>query len=413
MALYLYQAFSKDGKRVSGTLDVASPKQAHDQLAAQGLFPIKITLVSETTSSFSLKQLFERKVSLKDKLFFTKQLQVLLKSGVPLLDALDLLSQQTEGRLKTIVVSLRDTIKEGKSLADGLAQYPKTFETIYIQLVKAGEASGQLDIILERLTAYFERQDELRKKIRGALTYPIIQLVIVLAVVSILLIFVVPQISDMFAKGGQQLPLATRILVGLSDFLTNHYIVLFFGIVGTYVAYRFWKATPSGARTIDAIKLRIPIVRYFTQMGAVVQFSSTLGMLLEGGVGLAESLDIVCNIVDNKILVSTLREARENIIKQGQVAQYLKQTGIFPPVAIYLINTGEQSGQLPQMLNLVAENYEKDLMEYSDSLTSKLTPIMMVFMAVVVGFIMMAIIIPIMEMSSGIGLEQGKQKIEF
>lgn len=413
MALYHYQAFSKDGKRVSGTLDAASSKQVHDQLSAQGLFPIKITAVSESASSFSLKQLFERPVSLKDKLFFTKQLQVLLKSGVPLLDAIDLLSQQTEGRLKTITVSLRDTLKEGKSLADGLALYPKTFETIYIQLVRAGEASGQLDLILGRLTDYFERQDEIRKKVKGALTYPIIQLIVIVVVVAILLIFVIPQISDMFLKSGQPLPLATRILVGMSAFLTNYYLFIIVGLVGGYIAYRFWKATPSGARTVDAIKLHIPIVRYFTQMGAVVQFCSTLGMLLEGGVGLAESLDIVCSIVDNKVLVSVLREARENIIKQGQVAQYLKQTNMFPPVAIYLINTGEQSGQLAQMLNQVAANYEKDLIEYSDGLTSKLTPIMMVVMALVVGFIMLAIIVPIMEMGSNIDIKQGKQKIEL
>ena len=403
MALYLYQALSRDGKRTSGTLDATSLKQAHDQLAAKGLYPIRVVVASEAQpSGFSFKGFFERSISLKDKLFFTKQLQVLLRSGVPLLDALDLLSQQTEGRLKNIVITLRDGIKEGKSLADGLALYPKTFEVIYVQLVRAGEASGRLDLILDRLTKYYVRQDELRKKIKSAMTYPIIQLCIIGAITVALLYFVVPNFVTLFEQQKMELPIATRILMTMSNLLINYYLYLIIGIFILFALYRSWKATPSGARTIDAIKLRLPIIGYFARIGAVVQFSSTLGMLLEGGVGLAESLDIVCSIVDNKVLTTTLLEAREKIIKEGQVAKYLKETNIFPPVAIYLINTGEQSGNLSQMLEIVAANYDKDLMEWSDSLTQKLNPIMIILMAVVVGFMVFAILVPIMELGSGV-----------
>ena len=402
MALYIYQALSRDGKRTSGTLDAPSLKQANDQLVAKGLYPIRVVPSTEAQpSGFSFKSLFERPVSLKDKLFFTKQLQVLLHSGVPLLDALDLLSQQTEGRLKTITITLRDNIKEGKSLADGLALFPKTFETIYIQLVRAGEASGRLDLILNRLTQYYERQDELRKKIKSAMTYPLIQLGIISVIAFALLFFVVPQISQMFVQQKMELPWATTFLMALSNFLINYYFYIIIVVIILFLAYRAWKATPAGARAIDALKLRIPVIKYFARTGAVVQFSSTLGMLLEGGVGLAESLDIVSKIVDNKILTTTLQEAREKIIKQGQVAQYLKETNLFPPVAIYLINTGEQSGNLDKMLNLVAENYEKDLMEWTDSLTQKLNPMMMILMAVIVGFMVIAILLPIIEMGTG------------
>jgi type II secretory pathway component PulF len=402
MALYIYQALSRDGKRISGTLDAASLKQAHDQLAAKGLYPIRVVLSSEVqTTGFSWRSLFERPVSLKDKLFFTKQLQVLLHSGVPLLDALDLLSQQTEGRLKTIVITLRDTIKEGKSLADGLAMFPKTFEAIYIQLVRAGEASGRLDFVLDRLTHYYERQDELRKKVRSAMTYPLIQLMIIGVITFVLLYFVVPQMVQMFEQQKIELPLITKILMFMSQIMTEYYLYILAVIAIIVVTYYAWKATPAGARAIDALKLHIPIVRYFSQMGAVVQFSRTLGMLLEAGVGLAESLDIVAKVVDNKILTSVLMEAREKIIKQGQVAQYLKETNIFPPVAIYLINTGEQSGNLAHMLNVVGENYEKDLEEWSDNLTQKLNPIMLIVVAIIVGIMVFAIIVPIIEMGTG------------
>lgn len=401
MALYTYQALSRDGKRTSGTLDASSLKQANDLLVTQGLYPIRVVLASEGQSSgFSFKSLFERPVSLKDKLFFTKQLQVLLHSGVPLLDALDLLSQQTEGRLKTITITLRDNIKEGKSLADSLALYPKTFEVIYIQLVRAGEASGQLDLILDRLSNYYERREELRKKVKSAMTYPIIQLGVIGVITFILLFFMVPKISQLFEEQKMTVPPVTQALMFVSFVLTTYYLYIFITFIILYVLYRAWKATPMGARTIDAIKLRVPIVRYFTQMGAVTQFCSTLGMLLEGGVGLAESLDIVTKVVDNKVLTGELMKAREKIIKQGQVAQYLKQTGMFPPVAIYLINTGEQSGNLAEMLTLVAQSYDKDLIDWSDSLTQKLNPIMIVVVAVIVGGIIVAIMVPIMQMGT-------------
>ncbi len=197
MALYSYQAFSKDGKKISGTLEAASVQAARDNLSRSSLYPIKIEMVSEKKSSWWQK-IFTPKISIKDKIFFTKQLAILLKAGVPIVDAMGLLSEQTEGRLKKIVIEVKDNLKEGKTLADSLAKYPSTFETLYIQLVKAGEASGRLEIILDRLTAYLERRQEITSKVKSALRYPLIQLGIVVIVVCVLLIFVVPQITEVF-----------------------------------------------------------------------------------------------------------------------------------------------------------------------------------------------------------------------
>ncbi len=400
MALYLYQAFSKDGKKVSGSVDASSLPGAREQLVRMGLYPTKITLAVEggMRPGFSLKSLLVRKVSLKDKIFFTKQLSMLLKSGVPLLNALELLIEQTEGNLRKIVIELKDGIKEGRSLADGLSKYPKVFDTIYVQLIKAGEATGRLEFILDRLTAYLTKRELLRKKISGALTYPIIQLVVIGIVTVILLTLVVPEIAQTFEAEGGQLPLNTRILIGVSDFLINHYIILLVALVTLYGSYRLWKATPGGARAIDAIKLKLPFINYFVRTNVIVQFSSTLGMLMEAGVNLAEALDIVVKIVQNRILVDTLNQARENIIKQGKVAEYLKQTGIFPPIAIYLINTGEQSGNLDTMLTTVADYYEAQLTDITDRLTTLLQPIMMLIMAVIVGFIVLSIVGPLLSL---------------
>jgi type II secretory pathway component PulF len=399
MALYAYKAYSKQGKKVSGYIDSSSQQSAKDQLFQKDLYIISIELAKGKSVALPFyKRIFQSRVKLKDKIFFTKQLGVLLKSGVPLVQALDLLSQQTEGQLRDIVISLRDVIEEGGSLADGLSDYPHIFNNIYIQLIKAGEASGKLDFILQRLTTYLERSDSLRKKIKGALTLPVIQLVVIIVVVFGLLLFVVPTITNTFRKQGATLPLPTRILVGMSETLQNYYILVgaFFVIipVGIYM----WSRTEKVSYRLDQIKLKIPIVKYFARMGAVVQFSNTLGMLLQAGVNLSESLHIVTNIVDNKILTQKLKTAEDKIIKQGKISQYLKQTGLFPPVAIYLINTGEQSGQLDHMLITVARYYEDELSEYSDGLSARLGPIMILLMAMIVGSVILAVVLPMNQM---------------
>ena len=403
MALYAYKALNRDGKKVSGQLDAPSEQVVKDQLVKKGLYPVKISESKEEKKGFSIKQLFEKSVTPKEKILFTKQLATLLRSGVPLLQSLELLAEQFEGRMKRIVIHLKDMIKEGNSLAQGLADYPRVFENIYVQLVRAGEASGHLDVVLDKLTDYLERRAELRSRVKAALREPLIQLVIVLIVTIVLLTFVVPQMTALFKKK-DSLPTPTRTLLFLSDFIKGHYLIILIGLGVLFIAFKYWQSTSTGRRIIDSIKLRLPIVGYFARMNAIVQFCSTLGILLESGVNLAEALDIVCNIVDNEILATTLREARDKIIKEGKISQYLKQTKIFPPMAIYLIRTGEESGQLDKMLITVAQNYEADLREYTDTLSSLLAPVMLVFMAVIVGFVVLSIMLPMVKMMDMSGM---------
>lgn len=400
MALYSYQAFSKAGARTSGTIDATSLAAARDQLSKMGMFPIKISLAEQEKRGFSIKGLFQRGVSMKDKILFTRQLAVLLRSGIPLLQALELLVDQFSGRLHRILVEIKDGIKEGQSLANGLARYPKVFENIYVQLVRAGEAAGNLEIILERLVEYMERRQAITKKVKGALSYPLIQLVVVIIVVIFLLTAVVPKIATPFKNKGVDLPVPTRILLVISDFVRAHYIILLGSIIGIIILFLYWKSTKSGSYFLDKIKLKIPVISYFTRMGAVVQFSRTLGMLMEGGVNLSEALDIVVRIVDNQVLARALSQARDKIVQQGKIAQFLQQTGLFPSIAIYLIRTGEESGQLPNMLLTVAKNYEEDLQEMADNLSKAIEPIMLIVMALIVGFIVMSVALPIVRMST-------------
>ena len=229
----------------------------------RGLYPAEIGLVGSAKTGLPwYKRWFEAKVSFKDKIMFTKQLAVLLKSGVPLLHSLELLIEQFQGKMRSIIVHLKDGVKEGRSLTDGLNDYPKQFDKIYVQLVRAGEATGNLDLILNRLDHYLERDEALRRKVRSAMRGPLTQIVMIVAVVIVLLTFVVPMLAKTFASQGGRLPTPTRILMSISSFLQHHYVVLSCVILATYLIFKRWKNSSKGAYQFDRLKLKIPVLKY-------------------------------------------------------------------------------------------------------------------------------------------------------
>lgn len=404
MPLYKYDSFNRRGGRITGTIDAASQQAAKELLRGQGLMPVSIYELSSERVGFSLASLFEAGVDTKSKVNFTKQLSLLLRSGVPLLQAIELMAEQFDGQLHRILVDVKDNLKAGESFGVSLEKYPRVFSNVYTQLVKAGEASGKLEIILDRLTSYLEKAEETRKKIKKAMSGPIGQLLMVFGIVGAVLAFLVPRFKDIFSEAGKELPLPTQILIFFSDALLNHWLLL--GIIGAagFFGFSYWKSTPQGRYKVDELVLKIPLISYFSKTKAVVQFSKTLGMLLESGVNLSEALDIVCNIVDNGVLTSQLKLARDKIIKEGKIAKYLKETGIFPSIASYMISTGEQSGKLAEMLLTVGNDYDLELSERTEKLTDMVSPIMQLVLLIVVGFVIAAIFMPIMEMGNIAGV---------
>jgi len=402
MPLYRYDSFNRRGKKISGTIDAASMQSAKQVLQGQGLMPVKIEEVSSAEQGFSFSGLFEKKINVKTKIIFTKQLAVLLKSGVPLLQAFELLIEQFEGRFKRVLINIKDGLKSGESLGSQLNKYPKIFSNVYVQLVKAGEASGKLYMILNRLVDYLEKEEETRRRIKKAMSYPIFMLMFSSAIVVGLIMFLVPSITDLFAKMGRgvELPGPTLFLKELSDFLVNNFVILSVAIISTFSLFMYWKSTKAGRYKLDELFLRFPLTAYFSKIRAVVQFCKTLGMLLEGGVDLAEALDIVTKIVDNQVLVAKLQKARDKIVKEGKISKYLKETGIFPNIAIYMIQTGEESGQLAQMLLTVGSDYEIELTELTDGLVSKISPVMTIITGMIVAFIVVSVFLPIFELSN-------------
>jgi len=405
MPLYHYKSFTRAGRPVSGTIDAPSPQSAKEMLQGQGLMPTEIKSTSAVGGQgFSLRSLFSKRVEEKTVILFTKQLGVLLRSGVPLLKALELLTEQFEQPFQGVLVTVKEGVKAGEALANQLAAHPHVFSNVYVQLVKAGEASGKLDIILERLTEYLIRAVETKKKVKKALSKPLMMLIFIGIIVTVMLTLVVPRMSELFDKLGKELPAPTQILLALSHGLTNYFVWVIGGAILLGIGFMRWRSSDAGRLMLDEWSLRLPLISYFAKTKAVVQLSQTLGMLLESGVNLSDALDIVCNIVENRVLTQKIKEARDNIIKEGKIARYLKETGIFPKMASYMISTGEESGKLAEMLLSVGSDYDQELVEITESLTAKIDPIMTIVIGAIVLFIVVAIFMPIMEMGDMSGL---------
>jgi type II secretory pathway component PulF len=404
MPLFSHQSFNKKGELISGKIDATSLNAAKDLLRGQGLMPTKILSLEHGNAEHWYSFLFEKNIEFKSIILFTRQLSVLLRSGVPLLQAIELLTEQFDGQMQRVLISIKDGLKSGEPFAAELAKHPRVFSNIYVQLARAGEASGKLEVILDRLTVYLERTEEQKKRIKKAMTYPIVMLCFALLVMVGFIVGILPRMTDMFTKSGQELPGPTQLMINMSDFLTNHYLGLGIGITLFVVSFMYWSRTSEGRLKIDSFLLKAPLLTYFVKTKAVVQFCKTLGMLLESGVHLPEALDIVSNIVDNKVLVHKLSEARDKIIKEGKIAKYLKETGIFPSIASYMISTGEQSGKLAPMLITVGNDYDDELNEIIDGLTAAINPIMTVVLAGIVVFIVLSIFMPIMQMGDIAGI---------
>jgi type II secretory pathway component PulF len=404
MPLFYHTSFNKKGERITGKIDATSIPAAKDLLRGQGLMPTTIESLSLEHEQSWYQQLFAKKVDFKSLILFTRQLSVLLRSGVPLLQAIELLTEQFEGEMQRILISVKDGLKSGESLASELAKYPRVFSNVYIQLTRAGEASGKLEVILDRLTSYLERIEQQRKKVQGAMIYPIILITVALLVMVGFIGFILPGLADMFIKSGKPLPGPTAFVMAISDFFKTQYVLVGVLVTAFMGSFLYWRQTPGGMLTIDSFLLRAPLINYFVKTKAVVQFCKTLGMLLESGVHLPEALDIVSNIVDNKVLVHSLSTARDKIIKEGKIAKYLKETGIFPPIASYMISTGEQSGKLATMLITVGNDYDEELNEIIDGLIGAINPIMTFVLVGVILFIVVSMFMPILQMGDVAGV---------
>jgi general secretion pathway protein F len=403
MPVYSYVGLSPDGKNVTGIIDADSPRAARLKLRRSGVFPTSLAESREAEStpraSRSLSRLFER-VGAQELAVMTRQLSTLVSAGLPLVDCLSALIDQVDSeRLKRMLTQTRERVNEGTSLADALAEHPRVYSDLYVNMVRAGEASGALDVVLLRLADYTESTARLRSKLRSALTYPAVMLIIGTTILFFLLSYVVPKITRIFTESKQVLPLPTRILMALSGMLSTWWPLVVVLLAVVALAFRYYVRTEAGRQRYDRWVLRVPVFGKLMQKIAVARFSRTLSTLLQSGIGLLPSLDIVKNIVDNRVLYDATEAARDAIREGQSIAPPLKKSGIFPPLMIHMIAVGEKSGRLEEMLFKTAETYEGEVDITIATLTTLLEPVMIVFMGGMVTFIVLSILLPIFQMS--------------
>lgn len=407
MAVYRYRAFDGRGRTRRGTLDEDSRRAVVDRLKAQGLTPIEI--IAETAgarqaaaaaarkpSVFSL----QRGVPLREVALFTRQAATLVGAGLTLVDALSATMEQAEAtRMTAITAGVRDAVNEGRAFADALAQYPAAFSDLYVNMVRAGEQSGTLEIVLERLADFLDGQLELRGKISGALAYPAIMFLVMMGVMGILFAFVIPKIVEVFDQTGQDLPLPTRILIGTTEFMREDGLLVGIGLVALVLAFRWWVRTPAGRARWDAFKLDVPIFGPLARLVAMSRFARTLATLLSSGVPLPTSLQIVRAVVGNTVYAEATDRVHDAVVEGGGLSAPLKRAGVYPPDMVRMVAAGEQSGELEQMLGRVANAYDRQVESQLTIMTRLLEPVMIVVMGGMVFFIMLSILIPMFKIN--------------
>ena len=400
MPVFEYNAISTTGKKLKGNVDAENIRIARQKLKSQGIYVTDIKEGLENNVSKKGEINFgKNKISLKDLSIITSQLTTLIIAGLPLVNALQALTEQTESRnIKRILTDVRESVEEGNAFHKSLANFPKAFPKLYVNMIESGEASGKLDSILENLSKYLEGQLALRRQVTSSLFYPTLMFAFCTLVVIGLLAFVVPSIVEIFEKQGGTLPLPTRIVVGISDIIIHYWWVFIIGIVGIFTSIKKYAQTEKGKFNIVLLLIKLPLIGKLYTKVATARIASTIGTLFSGGVQLLSCLDIGKNIVNNVHFRSSLEQARDGVEKGKSLSSESSKSGLFPPLLSHMIAVGEKSGQLEQMLTRAAKAYEDEVKNTLAAITSLIEPLMIIGLGGIVFSIVISILMPMVGM---------------
>lgn len=404
MPIYSYKGMDRAGKEIKNTVNVESIAAAKQKIKSMGimLIDIKEQKAQGTGAAGSSSGLrIGGSVGVEDLAMMTRQLATLVRAKIQIVEALAALVDQVENpNLRLVLADLRQKVNQGASLAKALQDHPKVFNNIFVNMVEAGEASGTLEIVLLRLADFSEAQVKLKSKIKGAMTYPAIMGVFGFGMMNVIFIFVIPKMAKIFTSTKRELPLITKICIGISDFMQNYWWLLIAGILATIWGTMKYISTGRGQSQWHALQLKLPILGMMVKMINVSRFCSTLGTLLNSGVPILTALTIVKNLIPNVHMKDAVEKARTSVSEGASLTQPLIQSGHFPPMVTHMIRLGEKSGELEPMLKIISENYEDQVESKISGLTSVLEPIMMICLGAAVGFIVFAVVIPMMDMNS-------------
>lgn len=404
MAVFEYKALEKGGKTVRGVIDADSPVAARRKLREQHLYPTKLHESIAGDAERSAWETAFGRVSARDLALMTRQLAVLLKAGMPLADALNALLEQTsKARLRKVVYEVRSRVVEGESLADAFRAHPRVFTPLYVNMIRAGEASGTLEGVLERLANILEHQARLRAKVLSTLAYPSFMLVFAIGIISFLTFVIVPRITQLFERQEQELPPLTKALIASTDFVGTYWWAIVFAVAAIFAGWRMWVARPNGRRTWDRVKLRFPLYGDLHLKLVTGRFARVLGTMLQSGLTMMRALNVVSTVVQNRYIEDLLEEMKVDVRRGRGLAGPMRDTGAFPPLLIHMTELGQRSGELENMLVRVADTFDEDVQITVDAVVSLLEPIIIVVMGVFVGLLVLSILLPILNMSTNIG----------
>ena len=394
MPVFNYTARTLTGELQSGSIDLPSENEVVAHLRKNRMIVVKVQQAPK-----DIKISFGGGVSTHDIVIFTRQFATMINSGLPLVQALDILAEQTENpKLKEVTRAVVYDVESGHTLADALRKHPKAFSDLYVNMVAAGEAGGILDTILLRLATFMEKNDVLVRKVKGAMIYPSVIFSVAGLCVMVLLIFVIPVFQQMFSSIGQQLPMPTRIVIGMSDILKNFWWLIGGAIAAIVFGLRRYYATPTGRLNLDKVLLAMPVLGDVIRKSSVSRFTRTLGTLIASGVSILDGLEITAKTAGNRVIHDAVMESRNSIAGGETIAAPLQKSKVFPPMVISMIAVGEQTGGLDEMLSKIADFYDEEVDAAVENLLAAMEPIMIVFLGGIVGGMIVAMYLPIFSM---------------
>jgi type IV pilus assembly protein PilC len=396
MPTFAYTARTLSGELKTSSMDAVSRDEVVQQLRRQKLIVVKI-------DPEQARKKMRGKIKMKDVVIFTRQFSTMINSGLPLVQALDILSKQSENKaLQEVTRQVVYDVESGHTVADAMRKHPKAFGELYVNMVAAGEAGGILDTILMRLATFLEKNDALMGKVKGAMVYPAVISSVAAIAIIVLLIFVIPVFENMFTSVNLALPLPTRVVIGLSDFLTSYWWAVAGTVWGLVMILKKYYTTPSGRLNIDKFMLRVPVLGDVLRKSAVSRFTRTLGTLISSGVSILDGLEITAKTSGNRVIHDAIMESRSSIAGGDTIAAPLQKSAVFPPMVISMIAVGEQTGGLDEMLSKIADFYDTEVDTAVSALLSLMEPVMIVLLGVVVGGMVVAMYLPIFDMINAV-----------
>lgn len=396
MANFKYRAMNSSGNKIEGSYEAKSESEVIDMITANGYYPLK---VEEVIQSSNVEFSFMQRVTTKDIAIFCRQFYTMLDAGVTINSALSILSNQiTNAKLREAVRVVEEDVKKGVTLSEAMAKHEGVFPSLLITMIEAGEVSGNLDEIMLRMSTHFEKENKINNKVKGAMTYPAILSVVCVLVVIFLITYIMPTFMDMFNEAGTVLPISTKMLIAISNFIGAHYIAIIITLTIIIVALSYYTKTEHGKYTVSTLKLKIPVIKTLNEKIIVSRFSRTLSTLLASGVSIGQALEIISGIVGNKLASDALINIRERVFRGEGLNTPIRDSKIFPEMLAVMVKIGEETGNLDDILEKTADFYDEEVEIAIQTATTLIEPTLIIVMGVVVGFIIISIMLPLFSM---------------